>query len=183
MHKVLSLVFLSSGSVTYVQTSTNHELFRLARFRGTFKRSTLLHQPLMQTQIHLPQFFYLLRQLPKNQPICLLESTPGKGIQYARSPGTKATMLKMDSRVSTSLVKLPSGVRKIFSTYSLASLGYVALPNNKKAVNNKAGYNHMHGRKPKVRGVAMNPVDHPHGGRTKTIKHPRTPWGATTKLK
>lgn len=84
-------------------------------------------------------------------------------------------MVKMDSRISTSLVKLPSGVKKIFSTFALGSEGAVALPLNKKYKNNKAGHLNSFGKKPKNRGVARNPVDHPHGGRNKAIAHQRTP--------
>jgi large subunit ribosomal protein L2 len=54
---------------------------------------------------------------------------------------------------------------------------------HKKFFNGKAGYWKIYGKKPLVRGVAMNPVDHPHGGRGKSIKYPRTPWGKTTKFK
>jgi large subunit ribosomal protein L2 len=57
------------------------------------------------------------------------------------------------------------------------------LPENKRYKNTKSGYWRSFGCKPIVRGVAMNPVDHPHGGRTSTIKYPRTPWGKTTKFK
>lgn len=127
--------------------------------------------------------FSLLKQLPRNKPISLLELVPGKGIQYVRSPGTSAKMPKKDWKLNTGLLRLPSGVRKIFSTFSIASLGKVALPENKSYKNNKAGYYSINGRKPIVRGVAMNPIDHPHGGRTKAIKYPRTPWGKTTKFK
>jgi len=129
------------------------------------------------------QVFFLIHQLPKNKPVCLLEPAPGLGVTYARASGTKALLTKMDTRVGTSLVKLPSGVKKIFSIYGLGSLGTVALPVTKKMKNNKAGQLLTYGQKPRVRGVARNPVDHPHGGRTKTIQHPRTPWGKTTKLK
>ena len=133
--------------------------------------------------INIDPSFFLIRNLPKNQPVSLLEIIPYKGIQYTRSTGTFAKILKMDSRISTSLVKLPSGVKKIFSTYSIGSLGSVALPENKKWANNSAGFYQKYGKKSKVRGVAMNPVDHPHGGRTKAIKYQRTPWGKTTKFK
>jgi large subunit ribosomal protein L2 len=57
------------------------------------------------------------------------------------------------------------------------------LKENKNFSNGKAGYWRLFGVKPLVRGVAMNPVDHPHGGRTKSIRYPRTPWGKTTKFK
>lgn len=72
-------------------------------------------------------------------------------------------------------MKLPSGVKKVFSTYAIASLGSVALPNQKKCKVNKAGFFSNLGKKSKVRGVAKNPVDHPHGGRNKAIRYQRTP--------
>lgn len=81
----------------------------------------------------------------------------------------------MDTRTNTAVIKLPSGVKKVFSIYSLASLGQVFTNDKKLLKNNKAGYYSNLGHKPKVRGVAMNPVDHPHGGRTKAIRYPRTP--------
>jgi large subunit ribosomal protein L2 len=119
--------------------------------------------------------FFLIKDLPKNQPVSLLEILPNKGIQYVRSSGSFSKILKMDSRISTSLIKLPSGVKKIFSTYSLGSVGSVALPENKKCLNNSAGFYKKFGKKSQVRGVAMNPVDHPHGGRAKSVKYQRTP--------
>lgn len=121
------------------------------------------------------QLFFVLTQLPKNQAVCLLELKPLKGIQYSRSTGTHATILKMDTRTSTGLVKLPSKVKKVFSIFSIASLGNVALKENKKYKNNSAGYQSRYGRKALTRGVAKNPVDHPHGGRAKAIKYQRTP--------
>jgi large subunit ribosomal protein L2 len=62
-------------------------------------------------------------------------------------------------------------------------LGRLALEEKVNYLNGKAGYWRSFGNKPLVRGVAMNPVDHPHGGRTKAVKYPRTPWGKTTKFK
>jgi len=184
-NKLFSLVFLSSGIVTYVPTPTTHTLFSFNRSVSALgvvnagkTRSTSLNSDLSITSL-----FFLLRQLPKNKKVSLLELIPLKGIQYARSTGTSAVILKMDSRLNTSLVKLPSGVKKVFSTFSLGSLGSVALPENKKKTDRRAGYNNKFGKKPHVRGVAMNPVDHPHGGRTKAIRYQRTPWGKTTKFK
>ena len=173
--KLFSLVFLSSGSVTYVPTATNHEIFRLTRFKGILSVYKGLVYDLTDRILPIVQIFFLIAQLPKNKPVCLLEIRPGKGIQYARAPGTKAVLVKMDSRISTSLVKLPSGVKKIFSTYGLGSLGSVALSDGKKMKNNKASSMLNRGRKSVVRGVAMNPVDHPHGGRNKAIANQRTP--------
>jgi len=119
--------------------------------------------------------FFVLGSLPKNKSISLIEPLPNKGIKYVRSTGSSAKTLKMNSLTGTALVKLPSGVKKVFSTYSIASLGSVALPNQKKCKVNKAGFLSNFGKKSKVRGVAKNPVDHPHGGRNKAIKYQRTP--------
>jgi len=95
----------------------------------------------------------------------------------------KAIIVKMDTRLNTSLIRLPSGVLKMFSIYALGSLGNVGFRDNKDIKINKAGYFKNNGKKSLSRGVAKNPHDHPHGGRTKSIKYPRTPWGKTTKYK
>ena len=185
VNKLLSLLFTSSGAASYLPTSTNHEMFKLTQFtsvfseRKIFRKNSNSFYPLSV----LKQSFFIIRQLPKNKPISLIESLPGKGVQYARSTGTFATALKMDSRVSTALIKLPSGVKKVFSTFSIGSLGKVAIPENRKSANASAGFYKNHGKKSKVRGVAMNPIDHPHGGRAKAIRYQRTPWGKTTKFK
>lgn len=181
--KLFSLVFLASGSLSYAQTTTNHEIFRLIRFKGGFGRKRTSGLGNLITKLPVLQIFYVIHQLPKNKPICLIEAYPGRGVQYARAAGTKSVLVKMDSRVGTGLVRLPSGVRKAVSMYGLGSPGIVALPESKKILNNRAGSGRVLGRSPIVRGVAMNPVDHPHGGRTKAISHQRTPWGKTTKRK
>ena len=184
-NKLISLLFLSTGSVSYVPASTKHKMFCLTQLKHSLTPKSSLFEQLKFTEryISIDQTFFLIKHLPKNQPVSLLEIIPNKGIQYARSTGVSAKIVKMDSRVSTSLVKLPSGVKKVFSTYSLGSDGPVAFPENKKWGNNSAGFYKKLGKKSKVRGVAMNPVDHPHGGRAKAIRYQRTPWGKTTKYK
>ena len=184
-NRLTSLLFMSSGSVSYIPTSAKHVMFQLTQFKSTFARNNHMINQLRLSEPYLliNQSFFLIKHLPKNQPVSLLEILPNKGIQYARSTGVSARIVKMDSRISTSLIKLPSGVKKVFSTYSLGSDGPVALPENKKWGNNSAGFYKRFGKKSKVRGVAMNPVDHPHGGRAKAIRYQRTPWGKTTKFK
>ena len=184
-NKLIALLFLATGTVTYVPVSTKHQMFNLTRLQSTFfRRNRFVEQlKLINKYVLLDQSFFLIKQLPKNQHVSLLEIIPNKGIQYVRSTGTSAKIVKMDSRISTSLVKLPSGVKKVFSTFSIGSLGPVALPENKKWKNNSAGLYKKFGRKSQTRGVAMNPVDHPHGGRAKSVKYQRTPWGKTTKFK
>lgn len=184
-NKLISLFFMSSGSISYVPTTVNHRLFILSNFCSSLKKTSKRKNSLwlIPESVEIQNIFFLLKNLPRNTSVSLLELTPGKGIQYVRSPGTSAKMSKRDWKLNIGLLKLPSGVKKIFSTFSLASLGSVALPEKKNLKNNKAGYYKSFGRKSIVRGVAMNPVDHPHGGRTKTLKCPRTPWGKVTKFK
>lgn len=184
-HKLISLVFMSSGSISYVPTTENHKMFIISKFYGSLNPFSIrkLNNWSVPTNSQIMPNFFLLKMLQRNQNISLLELLPGRGIQYVRSSGSSAKMIKYDWKLNTGLVKLPSGVRKVFSSFSLASLGSVALVEKKNLKNNKAGYYSNLGRKPIVRGVAMNPVDHPHGGRTKAIRYPRTPWGKTTKFK
>lgn len=117
-------------------------------------------------------FFHISRTFRK---ISNLELRPGSGVQYVRSAGCSAKITKFDKSNHTALVMLPSGVQKFFSIYSLLLLGPCALKLKKKTSCTKSGFWRSYGLKPKVRGVARNPVDHPHGGRTKSIKYPRTP--------
>jgi ribosomal protein L2 len=133
-NKIVGLVFTSSGQASYVPLSSTQELFKLTRMKSVFEKKNAIVDQLRfsDNRVVLSCSFYLVHQLPKNKHVSLLELFPGKGIQYARSTGTAAKILKMDSRVSTSLVKLPSGVKKVFSTHSLASLGPVALFENRK---------------------------------------------------
>ena len=133
--------------------------------------------------IMLKPYYLTLLHTPILGNFSFAEIYPHKGAQYSRSSGSASKLLSKNISTHTVLVKLPSGVRKIFSLYSLVTDGIPALKEKKYQFNTKAGYRRLKGCKPIVRGVAMNPVDHPHGGRTKSIKYPRTPWGLTTKFK
>jgi ribosomal protein L2 len=125
---------MSSGSITYVPTSTKHQMFQITQLRSVFARrnSSVEQLKFSSPNVIINQAFFLIKQLPKNQPVSLLEILPNKGVQYARSTGTSARIVKMDSRISTGLIKLPSGVKKVFSTYAIGSVGSVSLPENKK---------------------------------------------------
>lgn len=183
--KILSLVYTSSGYVTYLPTTTSQQIFTLSRM---YKSHPASLKNYLEGRLYYPlgiirQGFFLVAQLPKHQPISLVELLPNRGVQYIRSSGCCGKMIKKDWWTHRSLIKLPSGVKKIFSVHSIGSHGRVALPAKKRFRNAKAGYRVNFGFKSIVRGVAMNPIDHPHGGRTKAIKYPRTPWGKTTKFK
>ena len=75
----------------------------------------------------------------------------------------------------TAVAYLPSGVRKVVSVFSAVVPGRSAGLDKRDLSNTRSGYWRKFGLKPTVRGVAMNPVDHPHGGRTKALRYPRTP--------
>ena len=184
-NKLISLLILSSGAITFVQASSQHHLFILARFKSLKQSYSDFNQGDHELSpfLALGYNFFTIGLLPKNKPVCLLESLPSTGIIYTRSTGSSACILKMNSLTSTALIRLSSGVKKVFSTYSLGSLGLVSLPEQKKCVQNKAGFEKRFGKKSIVRGVAKNPIDHPHGGRAKAIRYQRTPWGKTTKFK
>lgn len=184
-NKLSSLTFSASGSVSYLPTPQNHEVLRFTRFSSFFTKTNRLFKFVLVLRpcTFITQSFFIIYLLPKNLPVCFLEILPLKGIQYTRSSGSKSVILKMDTRTSAALVKLSSGVLKIFSIYSLASKGNVCLKENTKTSNGSAGYYIKNGKKSCVRGVAMNPVDHPHGGRAKSVRYQRTPWGKTTKYK
>lgn len=173
-NNLLSLVFFASGGVSYLPATNFSKMLDFVYF-PTKSRSLRKYLP-------NPSFFCIHHLKPLSK-VSSLELYPGAGAQYARSAGTSAKILKFNYQEFTCVVRLPSGVRKVFSLYSLAHKGHSALKDARKAASTKAGYWRMYGRKSIVRGVARNPVDHPHGGRTKSIKNPRTPWGKPTKLK
>lgn len=172
-NRLLSLIYFSNGSFTYYLTNEFQKLFSFINYTFSKKMS----------KIKIKNSFFMLIQIKKLSFISCLELVPGKNAQYSRSSGSKSRIIKFDQLNHSVLIQLSSGVKKIFSYYSFVMLGKIALPQHKNCLNGKAGYWRSFGVKSLVRGVAMNPVDHPHGGRAKSIKYPRTPWGKTTKFK
>jgi len=112
-----------------------------------------------------------------------VELFPGEGGKYARSAGVFCKLISFSLRKNIVKIQLPAGVQKVISLFCMVSLGRVSNFNKKNQFFTKAGYYYYLGYKPVVRGVAMNPVDHPHGGRTKTNKPEKTPWGSIAKHK
>ena len=125
-----------------------------------------------------------MRNIPVGTVIHNIEMKVGKGGQIARSAGTYAQMVGKDSGYA--LLKLGSGEQRIIRAECMATIGAVSNPDQKNINLGKAGRKRWLGKRPQVRGVAMNPVDHPHGGgegRTSGGRHPATPWGKPTKGK
>jgi large subunit ribosomal protein L2 len=128
----------------------------------------------------LPGNAMVIRHIPPGTPIHNLELFPGKGGQVVRSAGGAAQLLSKEGDLA--LVKLPSGEVRKFHVDCMATVGQVGNLDHEKVTYGKAGRSRWQGRRPTVRGVAMNPVDHPHGGGEGRVKgnHPQTPWGFPT---
>ncbi|MBL0225000.1 MAG: 50S ribosomal protein L2 [Geobacteraceae bacterium] len=123
-----------------------------------------------------------LRAIPLGTIIHNIELKIGKGAQLARSAGTFAQLMSKEGKYSQ--IKLPSGEVRLILQDCYATIGQVGNIDHENVNIGKAGRSRWLGKRPKVRGVAMNPVDHPHGGgegRTSGGRHPVTPWGIPTK--
>jgi len=123
-----------------------------------------------------------LAVIPVGTFIHNVEMKPGKGAQIARSAGTSAQLVAKDSKYSQ--VKLPSGEVRMILNKCKATIGIVSNPDHENISIGKAGRNRWLGKRPHVRGVAMNPVDHPMGGgegKTSGGGHTVSPWGLPAK--
>ncbi len=120
-----------------------------------------------------------LKNIPSGTDIYNIELEFGRGGKIVRSAGTSAKILTHEGRYTH--LKMPSGeIRKVFKD-CFASIGQVSNPKKRFEKLGKAGRRRLKGWRPSVRGTAMNPVDHPHGGGTGKspigMKYPKTPWG------
>ncbi len=125
-----------------------------------------------------------LKSIPVGTIVHNVEMKVGRGGQIARAAGTYVQLVGRDSGYA--LLRLGSGEVRMVRTECMATIGAVSNPDQQNIKLGKAGRNRWLGRRPSVRGVAMNPVDHPHGGgegRTSGGRHPVTPWGKSTKGK
>jgi large subunit ribosomal protein L2 len=125
-----------------------------------------------------------MRSMPIGTIVHNVEMKIGRGGQMARSAGAYAQIVGRDQGYA--IVKLGSGEQRLVHGDCMATVGAVSNPDHSNISIGKAGRNRWLGWKPSVRGVAMNPVDHPHGGgegRTSGGRHPVTPWGKPTKGK
>lgn len=172
-NKIISLVFFANGLITFFLTTTRHRLFYLF-YASSNERLTKIFS------INITK---ILIKIKNKSIVNSIEMLYGHGGQYCRSTGSTSKIIKFDLKTHSTLIRLPSGNIKAFPCFNYAALGRVGYKENRKFLNSKAGYWRTFGCKSIVRGVAKNPVDHPHGGRTKSIRYPKTPWGKTTKFK
>lgn len=123
-----------------------------------------------------------MANMPVGTIIHNIEMKPGKGGQMCRAAGTYAQLVGRDQGYAQ--IKLTSGELRIVRQECIATVGAVSNADHFNTNKGKAGRNRWLGRRPHVRGVVMNPVDHPHGGgegKTSGGRHPVTPWGKPTK--
>lgn len=123
-----------------------------------------------------------LKNIPTGTIVHNVELRPGRGAQIVRAAGGSAQIMAKEGNYAH--VKLPSGEIRLVNIGCYATVGQVGNVDNSNIKVGKAGRNRWIGRKSHVRGTAMNPVDHPHGGgegKTKGGRHPVTPWGQPTK--
>ncbi|USO00945.1 MAG: 50S ribosomal protein L2 [Alphaproteobacteria bacterium] len=126
----------------------------------------------------------ILRNVPSGVQVHSVELSPGNGAAIARSAGTFCSVLGKEGEYT--ILRLVSGEKRKFLGDCKCVIGSVSNEDHKNRKIGKAGRNRWRGIKPHVRGVAMNPVDHPHGGgegKTSGGRHPCSPWGLATKGK
>jgi large subunit ribosomal protein L2 len=122
-----------------------------------------------------------LRHIPVGTFVHAIELKPGAGAQLARGAGTQAQLMAKEGKFA--LLKLPSGEQRMVQAECRATIGQVGNLEFENISIGKAGRNRWYGKRSHVRGVAMNPVDHPHGGGEGRSKgnHPQSPWGTPAK--
>ena len=123
-----------------------------------------------------------LKEIPLGTEIHNVEMTPGKGGQIARGAGTLVQLVAKEGDYGH--LRLPSGEVRLVRLECLATIGQVGNTDHENVTSGKAGRSRWLGRRPRVRGVAMNPIDHPMGGgegKSSGGRHPCSPWGWPTK--
>ncbi len=123
-----------------------------------------------------------IKNIPLGTIIHNVELKKNRGGQFVRSAGAYAQISSREGKYVA--IKMPSGEQRLIFGECYATIGQVSNIDHEQVVIGKAGRNRWLGKRPKVRGVVMNPVDHPHGGgegRTSGGRHPVTPWGKPTK--
>ncbi|MFH1745364.1 MAG: 50S ribosomal protein L2 [bacterium] len=120
-----------------------------------------------------------LEYIPAGVEVYSIEFEPGKGAKVARSAGNAVVVMGIDGQYAQ--IKMPSGEIRLMKKECLCTVGQASNPDRRHIKIGSAGRNRRKGIRPTVRGTAMNPVDHPHGGGEGNqpigLKHPKTPWG------
>jgi large subunit ribosomal protein L2 len=169
---LLALLKYSTGSYSYILSPSGLE-------PGFFVK--ILIKPTQFSVAYRIGYTLLLKYLIPNTIVFNVETLPLTGGRYCRAAGTFAEILVIDDLTNLVLVQLPTNDKIWIYAYCFATLGRASNDEHLLSVIGKAGLNRNTNKRPTVRGVAKNPVDHPHGGRTKTNSPELTPWHKTAK--
>lgn len=184
--KFIMIIKNSSGVVCSKLATTGRNLFSYFFFKTKQPKNILYYGRIkwesnkILSKLDFESFVFLLK---RRSFVNCVELFFKKGHQYARALGSKARLLDIDKKSETIQIELPSKEIKIFDMYSTCNKYPLLLNDKRKLLFDNKRYKRLSGFGPLVRGVAMNAIDHPHGGKTKSIKYPKTPWGLTTKFK
>lgn len=168
-----ALIKFSNGAFSYI--SCAHGILP-----GSMVRSHFMPESSLLT--YKVGFSVMLKYLVPGSIFFNVEKFSNSGYVYSRSAGTYCMLLELNEDSKMCKIRLPSGLLLDLEWSCTVILGRNSNIWNYKHVVGKAGRSFLLGKRPSVRGVAMNPVDHPHGGRTKTNSPEVTPWGKITKF-
>lgn len=174
IHRTTYIALIKYSNGSYANILSPHGLFL-----GDFVRS--IFRPQRFALGYKIGYAVIIKYLFPNDIFFNIELKPNKGGVYSKAAGTYCKLVVNDFTRDLALIILPTGLKIRISYYCLVTLGKASNPLNFKKVIGKAGTNRLFNRRPSVRGVAMNPVDHPHGGRTKTNSPEKTPWNKIAK--
>lgn len=172
-NNIISLIKFSNGSYSYILNTYGYSVGMFTSFlskHSLFSTKYVIGNVVFIKNLDVGSIFYNVCNIFNRKSL------------YARSPGTYCILLGLDFLKNTATIQLPSGISVLVDFNFFATLGRNSNLWRFKEVVGKAGRNVLRGFKPSVRGVAMNPVDHPHGGRTKTNSPEKTPWGKIAKF-
>ena len=172
--KILNLWILYNGCYFYSISLIINKLFQLSFFKLSF----------IISKFYLISNSFFIFQLLKIKKISLINpfiNNKQISIKYSRATGSFSKILTWNFITWIVLVELKSKKKKFFSMFSISSPFFIKKFYKKKLLNSKASFKRLWGKKPIVRGIAKNAIDHPHGGNTKTIKLFKTPWGKSFK--
>lgn len=168
----MSLIKYSNGTFSYVLSASK------------LKPGDLIFSTIIPVRFSLPYksgCCVILRYLDYKSVFFNIEVNEPFGGKYCKSGGTYSKIISLNYDKNLVKVVLPTGSIKILSMFNLVTIGRASNIYNLHTFFSKAGYKRHMGFRPNVRGVAMNPVDNPHGGRTKTNSPELTPWGKIAK--
>lgn len=179
---IISLNYLNKNScfiglIRYANNSLSYIKISNGLFLGDYTKTLYKSLNRSYNFKNILGSFILLNLIPKNCIFSNIILSNENRVRYCRSAGTYLSLLRVIEESNTFVLRLPTGEKKFFNHQSKITVGRNSNYLNKFTVIGKAGINRKKGWNPKVRGVAMNPVDHPHGGRTKTNQPEMSPWG------